>query len=169
MLKSETNKLDDTMNWYLASLQMSCSVELEFAYQVRRCHCLIAGDNHEEAHQKSIELGNHLATKSYIFEGIYDLLLINDAPADRSELSWSQVELTPQELESEISQKEQMRAFTLRQPSPSGWYIGYVVLYEDHDEGSHGDRLLVWINSHLIIANDADTAYARIVQLLTPA
>jgi hypothetical protein len=165
MFRNGINERAEKMNWYLLSLQMYSVVGVMPRHQARRCNYLIAASDHEAAYRKSIELGNHLATETYRFGGVDDLLLIYDAPEHGSELSWSQIEMTPKDLESEVRPKEHMQAFAVNLPSPSGWYVGSVVLCEIHDEGSHGERLLTWINSYLVAAEGAEAAYARVTQI----
>src|SRR5579859_1761529 len=165
MFKSGIKNRKEKMNWYLASLQLHTPPNLSSGYRLRRYHYLVEAGDHEEGYRRSIELGNRLATESRVFAGLDDLLLISDPPKDGSELTWSQIELTPKELATEVRPKEQLRAFVERQPSSSGWYVGSVVLCEIHDAGSHGERLLIWINSYLIVAKGAKAAYERIMQI----
>jgi hypothetical protein len=153
------------MDWYLASLHMLSTTGSASGYQVRRYRYLIQAIDHEAAYQRSIELGNHIATETYTFAGVDDLLLIHEPPEDGSELSWSQLELTPGALESEIRSKQQIQAFKTAHPSRSGWYIATLAICEIHDEGSHGDTILTWINSYFLHAQNAESAHARAIQI----
>lgn len=153
----------DTPNWYIASLlthdgaaagSRAASIKLK----AERCYYLIAASGHERAYEKSAQLGRQLQDKH--FTGVEDLWLVHEPLADGAELLWSQLELTPQELDKiKLRSKEQTRAFRELHLRKSGWYVGKVVLCEVHDEGFHGNQLLVWINSYLIKASDAEVAY----------
>src|SRR5690242_1314030 len=124
MFQNETSEPGEKMNWYLASLQMYRSVEPLSACKARRCHYLVTASNRELAYRKSVELGNRSVMETYIFGGVEDLLLVYETPQDGSELSWSQIELTPRELETEVPGKDQMRAFRSGELNSSGWYVG---------------------------------------------
>src|SRR5258708_26103726 len=102
----------------------------------QRRHYLIEATDHETAYRRSLEL-NQRRIAQYAPEGIEDLLFISDVPKDGSELSWSEAELSAQELQDEIQPKERMHAFVSNQPKHSGWYVGRILLCEVHDEGSH--------------------------------
>jgi hypothetical protein len=153
------------MDWYLASLHMLSAADSVSGYQARRCRYLIQATDHEAAYLRSIELGNRIATETYAFAGVNDLLLIHEPPENGSELSWSQLELTPETLECEIRSKEQTQAFRTTDTSRSGWYIATLAICEIHDEGSHGDTVLTWINSYFIHAKNAEAAHARAIQI----
>ena len=154
------------MNWYLTTLVLYRDDQLGTEWSVQLCHYLVTADDHDRAYERAISLGNALSKQNLRFAGVSDLLQVYDAPEDSSELQWSQIEIAAAELENEVLQKEQMQAFQRgRRASPSGWYIGDVVLYEVHDEGSHGEKLLVWINSYLIRTKDPETAYAKAMQI----
>jgi hypothetical protein len=157
--KGGAENRDEKMNWYLASLQMRNTYAVAAVQLARRCQYLIAANDNEAAHRKSLQIGNESATKTWNFGGLEDLLLVDDSPNHRSELSWSQLELSPQALEREVRKKHELRAFSLNQSDESGWYVASIVLCEIHDQGSHGNQLLIWINSYLIAANSAETAY----------
>jgi|SRR2546425_3340659 len=164
------------MDWYVTSLLL-CHAGGRENQDVRRCHYLIAATNHDEAYGRSLEIGESLEAGSlampgpetgpWLFKGLYDLLMVHDPPTDGAELVWSELEVAPRELENIVRPKEMLRAFreapsTIR---PSGWYIVSLVIYEVHDRGSHGDTYLVWINTYLIRANEAEPAYQRALQL----
>ncbi|SRR5260370_23696655 len=153
------------MNWYIASLQISLIAQPPSQKEIRRCIHLISADDHEVAYRKAIELGGRATKEPYSFEGLYDLVFVSDVPEHRSELLWLEVELTAEALQTEVRPKEQLRAFASPQDNLSGWYLGSVVLAEVHDEGSHGDRVLAWINSYLIAAWDPEAAYETTVQI----
>ena len=91
------------------------------------------------------------------------------APEEGSELTWTQQELLPHELASYVKTKEALSIFSApdRRRRASGWYVCEVVEVEVHDTGSHGDSILVWTNSHLIRATDAESAYDSAVDLGT--
>jgi hypothetical protein len=153
------------VNWYFATLLFERNRKSLVQRSMQRCHYLIAADNHDGAYEKSMRHGNRLSKRDIRFVGVSDLLQVYDTPDDGAELLWSQIEITPAELENEIREKERMQAFQAERPNPSGWYVGDVVLYEVHDEGSHGENLLVWINSYLIRANNVEAAYLKAVQI----
>ena len=164
------------MNWYLASLLINVEKTGNPAtiYQVRRCHCLISAATHDDAYQRALKLGKALA-ESYVspgglrgwaFRGIRDLVMVYEPPEDAAELAWSQVELTADELRNTVRRKEDMRAFrTVQESKRSGWYVAAIVMQEVHDEGSHGERSLVWINWYLLSAETSDTAYAKALRI----
>jgi hypothetical protein len=153
------------MNWYLTTLLLYRDAEPRIERPVQRCHYLVTADDHDRAYEKSIRLGDGVSRPGFRFAGVSDLLLIYDTPEDSAELLWTQIEIAPTELENQVRGKEQMQAFQREGANPSGWYLGDVVLYEVHDEGSHGEDLLVWINSYLIRAKDPETAYLRAIQI----
>jgi len=154
------------MNWYLTSVLLYRGAGSRPTYAVQRCHHLITASNHHGAYDKCVALGNRLATKEWRLRGIGDLLLIYEPLEDGAELLWSEVEMTPIELQREVQERGEMRAFSggAERERGSGWYIGTVVLNEVHDEGSHGDNTLVWLNSYLFTATDAETALRKCLQ-----
>jgi hypothetical protein len=156
------------VNWYFTTLLFNRNSESRVQQSAaQRCHYLITADDHDRAYEKSMLLGNSASKQHFRFAGLSDLLLVYDPPDESTELLWSQIEVAPAELENEIRQKERMLAFQTERSSPSGWYVGGIVLYEVHDEGSHGEKLLVWINSYLIKAKEAEIAYQKAVQIGT--
>jgi hypothetical protein len=105
----------------------------------------------------------------WILDGISDLLIVAEPPEDGSELTWTQQELLPHELDDYIKTKEELSVFNApaRQRQASVWHVCKLVLVEVHDTGSHGDSRLVWTNTHLIKATDAELAYGSAVELGT--
>jgi len=151
-------------NWYVASLRLHETGHLPTG-AVRRCHYLVAEADHDRAYNKALELGRGAAKQNGTFVGVDDLILVHDPPKDGSELLWSQAELTPKELTNQVHERERLHAFKSREVSPSGWYLGSIVLCEVHDEGSHGERELVWINSYLIREQSTEATYSRTIQI----
>ena len=151
-----------SLNWYVTSLLLASSMKSAFI-RAQRCRYLIQATDHEEAYQDSLRLGTAVAEGSHQLLGIEDLLLVHEEPGDGSELFWSELEISPAELDDQVREKGAMRAFRL--VSDVGWYSASIVLYEMHDEGTHGDRLLVWINTYLISARDPAHAYQRAIQI----
>jgi len=128
--------------------------------------------NAEDAYLRSIDLANRVVARlgpqeeRWIFRGIENLFMVYEKPADGSELLWSQMEATSTEIGRTCRKREDLRAFEEAPRSVhSGWYIGKVVLHEIHDDGSHGDHNLMWINSYLLKALDAQSAYDRALQI----
>lgn len=158
---------EGNVSWYFTTLLFDRSGEFHAQQQAQRCNYLVTADDHEQAYEKSMLLGNSASKQHFRFAGLCDLLLVYDTPDDGAELLWSEIEVSPPELEKEIRQKERMLAFQPERASPSGWYVADVLLYEVHDEGSHGENLLVWINSYLINATDVAIAYQKAVQIGT--
>ena len=152
------------MSWYVASLLRSQPAKNGTEHAAQQCQYLIEARSHDGAYERALDLGTHSATGAQNFVGIVDLLLVHDQLADGAELLWSESEMTVAEIESRILRRDDMRAFR-EVPSSNGWYIGNIVLCEVHDEGSHGDRSLVWNNSYLIQASSAESAYEKASQL----
>ena len=127
------------MNWYVAEpLLYNVAGSSPSERAVQCCHYLVTAEDHDLAYEKSMVMGNQLSTGDRRFAGLSDLLLVHETPADGAELLWTQTEMTPAELDNEVQLKQQMRAFLGKQSSLSGWYVAQVMLYEVHDEGSHG-------------------------------
>jgi len=161
--KKESRTGRAQMKWYVTALLLYGFGKAKIP--ARRCHFLIAADDHESAVRKSRQLGLRRAGDKLHFGGILDLLLIHETLKDGTELLWSQTELLPSELAEHVRAKEEMRAFQQKDSTGSGWYVCSVVLSEIHDEGSHGERTLVWINSYLIKATDREAAYERSIEI----
>jgi uncharacterized protein DUF4288 len=150
------------MNWYITSLLFERSASTSLP-PTERCHYLIQAENHEGAYDHSLILGSRCEKDGRRLLGIEELLLLHEEPADRNEIIWEESELPLPEIEGRIQKKEKMRAFHM--PSKVGWYLADVILSEMHDEGKHGGRALVWKNSYLISAVDAEHAYGKAVQI----
>jgi len=148
----------DTPDWYVVSLLTHDAAAGSIKLNAERCYYLVAASDHERAYEKSAQLSRQLQHKN--FTGVEDLWLVHEPLADGAELLWSQLELTGQELDKiTLQSKEESRAFREASLRKSSWYVGKVVLCEVHDEGSHGNQLLVWINSYLIKASNAEIAF----------
>ena len=93
--------------------------------------------------------------------------MVMEPPSDRSELIWAQQEIRLDELGKYAKAKDELSVFNVPGASQhsTGWYICKLVLVEVHDTGTHGDTLLMWIDSHLIKAIDADSAYRSATDL----
>jgi hypothetical protein len=160
----KTNKSNGMLtNWYVGSLLLHSHDKANVLAQ--RCYFLIAADDHNSALSKSQQLGARRAKSDLQFEGVLDLLLVHEPLNDGSEILWSPLELAPSEVREHIREKQQMRALQQGHFSHSGWYVCGIVLREIHDEGSHGERTLVWINSYLIKATDPEAAYERAIEI----
>jgi hypothetical protein len=73
--------------------------------------------------------------------------------------------MRPQELADYVTTKDRLSVLSAPGRRGCGWYVCKLVEVEVHDTGSHGDSLLVWTNSHLIRATDAESAYRIAVEL----
>lgn len=110
----------------------------------------------------SAELGRHWAV-----DGVSELVALLEEPAPGVEILWEQSELRPEEVGARIKPKESLSVFAAP-PDPgrcTGWYLGELVHVEVHDTGTHGETVLVWINSHLIEASDDESAYVTALEL----
>lgn len=152
------------MNWYIATLLFTLRNN-ENRDVVERCNYLIKAPNHDSAYEAALQFGRRLAAPAHRFEGLDDLLLIHESLRDCSELLWSEVELSEDELRGKAKSKQEMKAFQSTAPNDSGWYLGTAILREVHDEGSHGERLLVWFNSYLVEASNREAAYDKTEKL----
>lgn len=151
-------------NWYIASLLSAGTTTASTQISAQRCQYLIQAGNHDEAYRKALEIGNRSNTKVKEFLGILDLLMVHDEPVDGAELLWSESEIGAAETEALILPRGDIRAFREGQYI-SGWYICSLVLCEVHDEGSHGNSLLVWTNSYLIRAPSVESAYEKAMRI----
>lgn len=150
------------LKWYFTSLLVA-SREAAGRILPKWYHCLLTAINHDEAYVKATNLGRQWEDWEHQFKGIGKLLLVHETPKDGAELLWSQEEMSLKDLEALLRGPKKTREVAM--PSRSGWYLGSVVLCEVHDEGSHGDRVLVWINSYLIRAMTFESAYEKSGQL----
>jgi hypothetical protein len=150
------------LKWYFTSLVVA-SREVGGQFLARLYHCLLTAINHDEAYDKAMRLGRRLEDQEYEYKGIGKLLLVHETPKDGAEILWSQEEMSPRDFEALLRDAKVNREASAS--SRSGWYLGSVVLCEVHDEGSHGDRVLVWINSYLIEAMTFEGAYEKAGQL----
>ena len=90
-----------------------------------------------------------------------------EEPASGIEILWEDMELRPDEVGERIKPKGSLGVFaTASNPAHgSGWYLCELVFVEVHDTGTHGDTVLVWVNSYLLEASDDESAYALAVEL----
>lgn len=165
------------MEWYLATL----TVRVQAADSglgdstIARCYCLYSAVTAADAYAKatgSIEtvmqrLSTFLPFNSdqFQFAGIEELVRLEQEPLHGNELYWQEMEVTSAQLEQLIYKKKDSPASAKNQPNSSGWYVGSVVLSEIHDYGTHGARMLVWINSYLVSAANAEDAYATLITI----
>ena len=141
---------------------------------VRECYLLVESEDGEQAYQKCLQLGPAAVTRliemsadTWSFAGFSDIISVIEIPADGSELSWSESEVSPAGVESWVRDRHDLRAFTDAPPahSGSGWYVAEIVLSEVHDSGTHGDNLLVWTNSHFVRSTNPEGAYDASIRL----
>jgi len=168
----------DSLQWFMASFVTHRRIlgATEGVVQAQEYSCLLTAADSSAAYQNSLDLAKMVTGKlaegkpdEWEIDGISELLIVAEPPEVGSELSWTQQELTPKELEQYVNPKEQLSAFRhSRQSWPaSGWYVCRLVLVEVHDTGDHGETLLVWTDSHLIMATDATSAHMSAVELGT--
>lgn len=163
--------------WYLTSLLLRRkeAIESRPPEWVRKFHYLITAPDQERAYQRSLRLGTKIAAappiggegapeEEWTFVGLWDLLMVYDPPRDGSELAWYEEEIPSGRVEEHVQEKLSLRAFA-QGALPAGWYVASLVLEEIHDDGSHGDNSLVWINSYLIRADSAELAYQKALRL----
>ena len=166
------------MPWYLAYLLMHQEPRNISAQtcDARKDLCLIKAVDSSAAYNRSFEIGRMLidpkssrSAGDWAFDGLTELLMLPEEPAAGSELSWKEEELTPSQLQNRVLDKSALTAFRLQEPGEvcvaPRWYICSLVLAEVHDTGSHGERFLVWTNSYLVKADDAETAYSAAVNV----
>jgi len=159
------------VDWYFASVVFVNRSSAQLT--IRCCHHLVRANTHDEAYSKSIEIGRTSVSNfqrrddgDWSFQGLEELLILNEVPGDGAEVTWSELELTDKELSARIRKKSDLRAF--RRPhngSSSGWYVADLVLEEIHDSGSHAEGSLVWINSYFIVAQSAENALDRALEI----
>jgi hypothetical protein len=155
----------ESVKWYVTTLAFVSDNQRLADTSGQYCVYLVAASDHDDAYEKSRQHGIQLSRQESYFIGVKELLQVYDAPDDCSELTWSEIELPKAELPNEVKPKWEMQAFRISKSSPSGWYVGKVVLEEVHDEGAHGENILVWINSYLVRAPDADAAHAKAIKI----
>jgi hypothetical protein len=173
----EESKPSGVLNWYLA---FTVICEPRWAAESSRfhcasCACFVTAKTPEDAYEKALSLGEALAgqksenvrgrSSPWDFRGLEDLVELHESPDDGSEILWSETEHPPEEIEQSVKSQGHLRAFSPGVEHRTGWYIGQVVLEEVHDEGSHGRRSLVWVNSYLIKADSPEAAYLRATEL----
>ena len=73
-----------------------------------------------------------------------------------TEIIWEQHEIDQNAVVSLVKTEAELSSG--QRVSKSGWFVAKLVMIEVHDEGTHGGPLLVWINWHLIKANNANVA-----------
>jgi hypothetical protein len=166
------------MQWFIASFVTHRHPEdiSVGVFQSREYWSLLTAADSDAGYDKSLDLAKRNVSElssewasEWALDGISELLSVSEPPEDGSELIWSQLELRPRELDDCIKPKEKLSVFnppTGRQRA-SGWHVCELVEVEVHDTGSHGDSLLVWIDTHLIRAPDAESAYRSAVELGT--
>lgn len=157
------------MSWYCCSVIFTRGEALAAGtVSVRECYLLVEAEDGEHAYSKCLQIGPAAADKisgigaeGWSFKGLSDIIPIVEAPADGSEVLWSESELSPPAVESWVRGRPDLRAFKqAEQPHPkTGWYVAEIVLTEVHDTGTHGDDLLVWTNSHLVKSTNPEDAY----------
>jgi hypothetical protein len=164
------------MPWYTGScvIHQHSGGTVSDEFQSREYWYLLMATDADTAYAKSLILAQEIVKGPlgegegvWDVDGVSELLLVGEAPSDGSELTWLQQEILPNELDSYTRPKEELRIFNIsdRSSKASGWYVSELVLTEIHDTGSHGDSILVWTNSHLIKAADAESAYKAAVDL----
>ncbi len=162
------------MQWYIASFIAHRGVTDVRTVTVlsRRYWCILLADSTDLAYDRFLGLAGQtvrtLADQEgggWSLSGISELLRVPEPPSEGSELMWVEQEYDPGGLENYIKKKEQLRVFASPQCSGSNWYVCDLVLVEVHETGSHGNSRLVWTNSHLIRAFDAESAYNSAIDL----
>jgi len=80
---------------------------------------------------------------------------------------WASQELSPQEVSALVRPKHELQAFLNSREliGKADWYVCTVVLVEIHETGTHGQSSLVWMNSYLLQAPDAESAFKQAVAL----
>lgn len=150
------------MKWYVA---YSLSQPAAPGRRARECRFFVRAEDSSAAYDRAREIGRSRAESDQMhFAGISDLLETNSEPADEEEILWRESEMSEAAIENCLRPKSAMQAFRPG-TSRSGWYVAQVLLREIHDEGSHGPRRLVWINSYLLAADGAETAYKKAVTI----
>lgn len=170
--------LSSALNWYLAFIivRQEESTRSDGNRDVESCGCLLRATTHEEAYTKSLDLGSQLAAlrsqdsglrqhQGWEFLGIQDLMRLHESPTDGNEVLWSETELSAEEIEREIRPKQELGVFKGPAEHNTKWYLAHIVVEEVHDEGSHGSKSLIWVNSYLIEAQSSDEAYARAIMI----
>jgi len=166
--------------WFIAEIvATSKNVDANGKYAMRKESALFYAPSVEESYDKAERLGHrrYPATQEPVsrdlgeetgqqsrleFLGVWNFReIFGDAPEDGVELTWYEEELSPADLGSRVRARDDLSVFQVASQPATGWYIAEVVLEEVHDEGSHGDHVLVWVNFHLIAAADASAAYQR--------
>lgn len=162
----------NSSSWYFTSLVIGAPAEAPFL-----CHCLVVALNHDNAYEKSIQLGAEFASghrlqecgrgaHPFVFHGVHDLLLIHEEVEDGAEILWCEEELTTKELHQRIKKQAMLRAYSkVSSQRTCGWYVGSIVLHEVHDTGSHDSKQLTWTNSYLFTASSPDAAYKKIMRI----
>ena len=164
------------MKWYMVSFlthreAANCGGEL---YPAREYKCILNAPSSEVAYADSQSLAalrvaelNKEPGARWTLDGLSDLLMLSASPAPGSELTWSEEEMPPSALMAYVTDKARLRAFAEGKDAAdrSGWYVCDIVLVEVHDSGTHGETVLVWANSCLIQAKDADSAYSLALTL----
>ena len=164
------------MPWYIVSLMTHHASSDVPAVMVRsrEYYCVVPADDREAAYGKSLNLGKEITDElvtegdgQWVLDGISALLQLDGQPAAGSEILWEQAEIRPDEIGGYVRTKDFLSAFS-NSADPikaSGWYLCEPVLVEVHDTGTHGEKILVWVNSHLIEASDEESAYSLAVAL----
>jgi len=156
------------MQWYIAAfvVHRDLGVVCGALCTARKYWCLLTAENSDRAHARAVELASttvgELGTRErWGLDGIAQLLMLSEPPEDGGEIIWTETEPRPDELLDYVKRKEDLSVFRppVQPPSTSEWYICEIVLVEVHDTGSHDDSVLVWTNSHLLRAADAESAY----------
>ena len=159
-LGDESRMVD--LKWYFTSLLVA-SRDANGEVLAKWYHYLLTAIDHHVAYEKGMRIGRRLESQGCEYVGIGELLLVHETPKDGAEILWSQKEMSPRDFDSLLLDAKVDREASAS--SQSGWYLGSVVLREVHDEGSHGDRLLVWINSYMIEAKTFEDAYEKTARL----
>jgi hypothetical protein len=153
------------MNWYVACLLVQPTRQRAVATTLaRECLYLIRAASHDEAYSRASEIGGGAEGTDARFLGIRELLMMYGEPADQEEIMWHQSEMSEAEIRRSVRSRNAMRAFR-EQGGGSGWYAGSALLREVHDEGSHGRRTLVWINTYLIRAQTPEEALRKTARI----
>ncbi len=164
--------------WYIASFMVHRDLGggSEALCATRQYWCLLTAESSNRAHTGVMDLARATASaletsdttrSGWILDGIMELLMLSEAPSHGSELIWEQAEFLPEEILRCVKEKADLSAFRshVQVPDSSEWYVCELVLVEVHDTGSHGDSALVWINTYLLRAADAESAYRSAISL----
>jgi len=164
------------MPWFLACLMTHSPANDGGAVMVRSREywCVVLADDNDAAYQKSLSLRgkilNQLSPETdgrWVVDGVSTLLALANAPAAGGEILWERADLYPSEVDERIKSKEFLRVFSSEADSQEGsdWYLCELIFAEVHDTGTHGDTVLVWVNSYLIEAPDKESAYSLAAEL----